>query len=53
MGMVVVPSTTMRSTLTLSRVGTGKDPNGRLRNCLVPDHHVMVSQWLMTAKASI
>src|SRR6476660_4551426 len=28
MGMVVVPSTTMRSTLTLSRVATSKPPNG-------------------------
>jgi hypothetical protein len=22
-------------------------------NCQVPDHHVMVSRWLMIAKASI
>lgn len=29
------------------------NPNRQKRNCLVPDHHVMVSQWLMTAKASI
>jgi hypothetical protein len=28
-------------------------PELTLRNCLVPDHHVMVSQWLMTAKTSI
>jgi hypothetical protein len=28
MGMVVVPSTTMRSTLTLSRVATSEPPNG-------------------------
>src|SRR5205823_3626303 len=50
MGMVVVPSTTMRSTLTLSRVATSKPPKGEL-NCVVPPDHVMVSQWLMTAKA--
>jgi hypothetical protein len=25
----------------------------QLQNCVVGDHHVMVSQWLMTAKASI
>src|SRR6476660_5501078 len=52
MGMVVVPSTTMRSTLTLSRVATTEPPKGGL-NCVVPPDHVMVSQWLMTAKALI
>jgi hypothetical protein len=31
----------------------GSDPYLQLQNCLVPDHHVTVSQWLMPAKTSI
>src|SRR6476620_7382766 len=30
-----------------------KRPERSLRNCLMPDHHVMVSQWLMTVKTLI
>src|ERR1700733_13332840 len=29
------------------------NPDLQMQNCVVPEHHVMVSQWLMIAKASI
>jgi hypothetical protein len=51
MGMVVVPRTIMKSTVTLSTVGTSGPPHGTKH--LARDHHVMVIQCLMPGKTSI